>query len=212
MLSRLTSWLKAGLLFGGILLCAKAFIFLDHLDKTVFAVKGEVAQVQTDLSTSLGKVNTVLDDGHKLIPAATDTVREATKTLDDSRPKLLAVIDSANGLFGAATDTVNFAKPKIGTALDRTNRFLLEADTGSAAIRKQELANAQTWDASGKQFLLFLGKLNGIADHTDSAVIHGDKILANGEKISNRLAQPVTTVKKIAGWTWNSALHYLGAK
>jgi hypothetical protein len=80
-MERLTSWLKAGLLFGGILLCAKAFFFVDHLDRTCLRSALTSAQVASDVHASTLKVNGALDDSRKLLTATTETVKAAKGTL-----------------------------------------------------------------------------------------------------------------------------------
>lgn len=216
-MNKVTSWLKAGLLFGGILFCAKAFIFLDRLDKTVFAVRADVAQVADDIHGAAGKLGATLDDSNKLLAATTETVK------------------LAGGTVTAARQTIDAARPKVLIALDDSHHLLLEAGLTVEEARKASVEQRAYWaktsqdtDALVKNLNTFVDsankttlQLNGAIADADkvisnpaipSTIGHADKILADGQKVADRLAAPVNTAKRIASMAWNSLMHYLGAK
>lgn len=209
-MERLTSWLKAGLLFGGILLCAKAFFFLDHLDKDLFAVRADVAQVANDVHASTLRVNGALDDSRKLLTATTATVKSAKGTIDASRPKVLLALDDSHHLLLEAGLTAMEARKAAAEQRAYWNKTSQETNELVKNLNTiVESANKTTAQLNGA-----IANANKVISDPaiPSMIGHGDKILADGEKVADRLAAPVNTIKKAASFAWNAFLHYFGAK
>lgn len=210
MVARLTSLLKAGLLLAGILLCAKAFTFLDHLGKTVVAVRGDVAQMAGDVHASAVKVDATLDDSRKLLSAVTSTVKAARGTIEAARPKILISLDDSHHLLLEAGLTA--AEARKASVEQRAYWAKTSQDT-DALVR-----NLNVFVDSANKTTLQVNKAVADADAVisnpaiPSTIGHADKILADGEKVADRLAAPVNTAKKALSFAWNSFLHYFGAK
>lgn len=195
------------LLVAVIALSVKAFIFLDHLGKTVVAVRGDVAQVMYDVHDSTVKVNATLDDSRKLISTTTSTVKAARGTIEAARPKILI-------------------------SLDDSHHLLLEAGLTAAEARKASVEQRAYWAKTSQDTDALVRNLNAFVDSANKTTLqvnkavadadavisdpaipstmkHADKILADGEKVADRFAKPASAVK--AGFTWvlDRVAHFL---
>lgn len=221
-MKRLIDVLKAAMMMAAIVLLAKAFFVLDHVQKSIVSVRGDVHEITGSINAASTKLNTTLDDVRA-------TEAKVNTALDDTHALLresAATVKSINAV-------VEQDKPKIGLVLDHTNRFLIEAENTGMEVRKAAAEQRSYWSDSGKQQVLFFGKLNTLTDNINAnsvklskalddfdAVIgnpaipstlnHVDKILADGEKVADRFAKPVNTAKAIGTWTLDRALHFFG--
>lgn len=216
--------LKAATMLAAIVFLAKGFFVLDHAQKSLVAVRADIHEIAGAVTSSTGKLNTALDDTHTLLQSANTAVSIAGDTAKQA-------LETVNAAQRIAAD----AEPKITLALDRTNRLLLESDLTSKEIRQASVEQRENLKQIGERSLESLDKFNAATDaakhaiqdmdiavnHADTVINdpnipstfkHVDKMAADGEKVADRLAAPVNTVKRIAIFSWNSFLHFFGAR
>lgn len=209
--------LKCILLLAVIALCVKTIKVLDSVDQSV-------AQLHDDVHASTVKANAVLDDTHALITESSQTVIAARYAVNQARPKiLLALEDSHHLLLESGLTAMEVRKAAVEqraywnqtgketvSLLAKVNAIADGLDKTSVELNASLAATTKAVQSADKAIQHADAVISDPA--IPSVLHHGDAILADGQKVADRLAQPVATTKRVLSFAWNSFLHWVGAK
>lgn len=188
-------FLKCLCLLAVLVLSAKLFVVLDHLGKSVTAVRGDLHEIAE-------KSGRALDDSHALMKEATVTVQAARVTINEARPKIKLTLDDSHHLLLEAGLTAKEAR------LAAVEQRAYWNQTGKETVALLGKVNVMADDLDKTMI-----SANKAMQDTDAAIQHADLIIsdpaiketlqhadgtmANVEKVSAKFAKPSSIAKAV---------------